>query len=94
MPLGILPDVVHTEQRVELEPGSMLVVYSDGLTEASDSNGEFFGEERLLALALQLRGLSAAAAGARLLDAVDRFTADRRPGDDLSLVVVRRSPAA
>jgi serine phosphatase RsbU (regulator of sigma subunit) len=70
-----------------------LLVYSDGLTEARNRSNEFFGDERLLALATQLRGLPAEAAGARLVSEVERFTGDQRWSDDLSLVLARRAPA-
>ncbi len=89
-PLGVARDVVYTEQRIELAPGDTMIVYSDGLTEACNEQGEFFGEERLWDLLPALGGMSAAAVGAQLLAAVDGFVGDQRPSDDLSLAVLRR----
>lgn len=90
--LGLMREAAFTEQRVALAPGDLLVVYSDGLTEARDEQKAFFGDQRLKALLPSLRGLSAEAAGLRLLDAVERFAGDARPSDDLSLIVLKRLP--
>ncbi len=91
-PLGVLPEAVYQEQTVDVEPGGLLLVYSDGLTDAHDEAWRFFGEERLAALLPALDGLGAEAAGARILAAVDGFVGDERPFDDLSLVLLRRRP--
>ena len=89
-PLGALPDAVYAEQRVEIEPGGLLVVYSDGLTEARNDKGEFFGEERLSAMLPELRGLTASELGSRLLAEVESFVGDERFSDDLSLALLMR----
>lgn len=91
LPLGFLPGAEYTEQRVDVGPGDLLLVYSDGLTEAGNRAGELFGDERLLALVPQLRGLTAEAAAARLVAEVERFAGDARQSDDLSLVLARRA---
>ena len=88
--LGLMSQAVYTEQCVELAPGDLMVVFSDGLTEARDEQKEFFGDERLQALLPSLRGLSAEAAGLRLLEAVEQFAGEARPYDDLSMVVLKR----
>ncbi len=88
--LGLVRQAVYTEQRVELAPGDLLVVFSDGLTEARDEQKEFFGDERLQALLPSLRGLSAEDAGLYLLEAVEQFAGEARPYDDLSMVVLKR----
>jgi hypothetical protein len=89
-PLGALPDSVYAEQRIEIEPGELLLIYSDGLTEARNEGGEFFGEERLLALLPGLRTLSVADAGSRLLAEVESFVGEERYSDDLSLALLKR----
>jgi len=48
MPLGIVPDVSFGEQIIHLEDCNFALLYTDGLTEARNAHGEFFGEERLL----------------------------------------------
>jgi serine phosphatase RsbU (regulator of sigma subunit) len=89
--LGIMPEGTFDEQLVQMESGNMLLIYSDGLTEAQSSAGEFFGEQRLLGLLPQLAGVSAEQAGERLVAEVERFVGEERAHDDLSIVVIRRS---
>lgn len=89
--LGIIPVATYAEQHIELHVGDLLLVYSDGLTEARNEKGEFFGDQRLLELLLDMKGSSAEAAGAGLVAAVDRFVGEARPNDDLSLILLRRS---
>ncbi|GIV61026.1 MAG: hypothetical protein KatS3mg043_2115 [Rhodothermaceae bacterium] len=90
--LGLMPGVRFTEQHLDLAPGDLLVVYSDGVTEARNAYGWFFEEDRLHAILPQLPGRTAEDAGRRILSAVEHFIGDARPHDDLSLVVLRRCP--
>ncbi len=90
--LGLLTDLSVTEQTVNLQPGELMVVYSDGLTEARSEDGEFFGRHRLLEILTTLRGIPAEDAGRCLLDAHEEFVGEAEPSDDLSMVVVRRMP--
>ncbi len=90
-PLGIAADVRFEEQRIALGAGDTLIVHSDGLSEARNASGEFFGEKLLSSLWPALRGVPAAAAGRRLLDEAERFAGQETLDDDLSLVVVQRS---
>lgn len=92
-PLGMLPGGSYEESLVDLQPGDLLIVYSDGLVEARNRDDEEFGDARLLELVGTLRGLSAEQCGARLLQAVHGFLGDEKPHDDLSLVVVERRTA-
>jgi phosphoserine phosphatase RsbU/P len=91
MALGMMPGATYEEQEIELQPGEMLVVYSDGLTEALNEAGDFYGDDRLRAVFPALSSLSAHDAGARLLASVDAFIGDTRPYDDLSLVILKRT---
>ncbi len=90
--IGLMADPPYVEQHVDLAPGDLLVVYSDGVTEARNAYGWFFDEDRLHTLLPGLRGLTAEAAGKAILAAVDGFTGPARPSDDLSLIVLRRLP--
>lgn len=90
-PLGVMPDAEYKEQRVELNPGETLLVYSDGLTEAENESGEFFGEERLKRMLPQIEGLSGKAACAKVLSEVESFIGEERYSDDLSIAVLKRS---
>ena len=89
--LGILDRAQFVEQSLALAPGDLLLVYSDGLTEAMNERNEFFGEERLYALLPPLRDLAPGAVGERLLKEVSRFVGEEHTNDDLSLIVIKRN---
>ena len=91
MALGMLPDVTFSEQSVTLGDGDVLVVFSDGLTEATNDRDEFFGDERLQAQLALLARLAAGSLGEGIVAAVDQFVGDARPHDDLSLIILRRA---
>jgi len=90
MALGMMPGASYREQHQDVRPGEMLIAYSDGLTEALNAAGEFYGEDRLRADFAKVSPLSAKQAGARILESVDAFIGSTRPYDDLSLVVLKR----
>jgi serine phosphatase RsbU (regulator of sigma subunit) len=87
----MVPGAAYREQHQEVRPGEMLIAYSDGLTEALNAAGEFYGEERLHAVFTGVSGLPAREAGARILESVDAFIGTTRPYDDLSLIVLKRA---
>jgi sigma-B regulation protein RsbU (phosphoserine phosphatase) len=87
--LGIMPDVIFSEKKVTLRNEELFFVYSDGLTEARNEQGIFFGEERLRKMLSNLYGLTAEKAGLRILQAVDQFTGKARQNDDLSMIMLR-----
>jgi sigma-B regulation protein RsbU (phosphoserine phosphatase) len=87
----------HCEQRVvRMEPGDQLLLYTDGLTEAQNADGDEFGFERLVALAPHLaRPTTAVETGStdlltRLREELARFAGGRPLDDDLTLALVRR----
>ena len=87
-PLGMFDSASYEEGAAQLEPGDVLLAYSDGLTEAANDQGEEFGTERLEKLLPELRDLPPEEIGQRLLAHVDRFLGDARPTDDLSLAII------
>jgi len=89
LPLGAMPDATYAEQRLALQPGDMLMVYSDGVTEARNEAGTFFGEERLMDILPGLSALSAEEAGIRLLSEIDHFIGEARRYDDISLMFLK-----
>ncbi len=85
--LGVFPEGAYEQGQTPLHTGDRLVLYTDGITEANDANGEEFGEERLIDLAISHRGCSAPAVQARLADAVAAHTTGRFQ-DDATLIVL------
>jgi phosphoserine phosphatase RsbU/P len=65
-------------------------VFSNGVSEAMNSSGDFFGDERIGAVIHGAAGEPAAEIGDRLLQALAAFVGDERPHDDVSLIVLRR----
>jgi len=91
MALAIVPQAAFTEHGVDLAEGDRLVVYSDGITEAMNEAGEFFGDDRLRSVLQGRPGLSAQETGATLLAAVEAFVSHARAHDDVSIVVLQRT---
>jgi serine phosphatase RsbU (regulator of sigma subunit) len=87
---GLNGDSEYDLQTVELQPGQVLVAFSDGLTEARNRDGNFFGEERLYALLKDLEYRSAETIGKTIVQAVQKFVGDFSYYDDLSLVIIKK----
>jgi len=90
MPLGILEDVNWEQRTVQLDSGDMLLLYSDGITEAQDAQKQFFGEERLLEVAQANWGHSAQDVQDALMAHVHQFMGDAPQFDDITLAVIVR----
>jgi len=88
--LGIIAGATFSEQAVELSTGDTLIVYSDGVSEAMNEADDFFGEERLYAIAKQTSGQPVATIGARILEGVASFIGHAPVSDDVSMMVLRR----
>ncbi|PIQ62309.1 MAG: hypothetical protein COV99_06885 [Bacteroidetes bacterium CG12_big_fil_rev_8_21_14_0_65_60_17] len=90
--VGLLPSARYASTHVRLDTDDLLIVYSDGVTEARNELGDFYGDDRFLELIQHVHGLSAEDVGERLLRVVNEFMGSARPNDDLSLVILRRRP--
>ncbi len=88
--LGLMSGAAFSEQHLEMQTGDGLVIYSDGLTEARNEAGAFFGEPRLFSFLPTLAGLPANEIGTKLLAEVQGFVGEARAHDDLSLIVLKR----
>ncbi|HEX4825276.1 MAG TPA: PP2C family protein-serine/threonine phosphatase [Candidatus Polarisedimenticolaceae bacterium] len=91
LPLGMLPGVTYAQGREALAPGEAIVLYSDGITEATNVAGEEYGPERLRRVLLSSGAGSAEAMARRVLDDVGAFLHGEKPHDDQSLMVLRRT---
>ena len=87
--LGVTEDVNLQSVRVDLRPGDVLVLYTDGVTEAINDREEEFGEERLLAVITENRVLPAEVILEKILAAITAFAGDRPQHDDITCMVLR-----
>jgi Stage II sporulation protein E (SpoIIE) len=81
-------DTGYEEREIALLPGDRLVLFTDGVSEAQDANGEMFGEERIEELVADSRDLDAAELQRTIVDAASSYGGGELE-DDLTLVVVR-----
>lgn len=88
--LGLLPGARYDHAEVPFRAGDLLVLYSDGLAEATDAADTEFGEERLLGIVLKHRERPATEVLAAILDEVKRFVGAKPFQDDLTVLVVAR----
>jgi len=92
--LGILPAAPYTHQTAKLNDGDMLIMFSDGVTEACEpGKDEEFGEDRLAQLAGELRQESAETAMRSLIDTLTKWIGDAPAADDITLIVVKKTAA-
>lgn len=88
--LGVIPEAVFTARSLTLQPGDLLLAYTDGVTDAMNAASESFGRERLLASLNQIAAAEPAAivnaVAARLL----AFTAPAEQFDDITLFAIRK----
>ena len=95
VPLGILDGGTWQQRTAHLAPGDVLLLYTDGITEAQNAQGAFFDEDRLLEVVRASAGRSALDIQNGLIAQVDAFVGDAPQFDDITLmVVVRRSAEA
>jgi sigma-B regulation protein RsbU (phosphoserine phosphatase) len=90
LPLGMISGTSYSQTAVQLEPGDLLLLYTDGISESYDDSGSQLGLERLLSLARSLPVESAASAGKALLAAVGRFRGAIPAADDVTVVALQR----
>ncbi|HYA18279.1 MAG TPA: SpoIIE family protein phosphatase [Bryobacteraceae bacterium] len=88
--IGLLPSIDYKEHRLQLEPGDLLVIYSDGVTEAVNAANEQFGVARLADIVAAQREKSAGEIVSTVNSAVETFTGGAPQSDDITLIVARR----
>jgi phosphoserine phosphatase RsbU/P len=87
--LGLFAQATYEQETVQLEPGDIIVVFSDGVTEALNAEGVEFGEHQLLACLQKNRGCTPEELLDHLLSAVSNFAAGAAQHDDVTALVLR-----
>jgi serine phosphatase RsbU (regulator of sigma subunit) len=94
MVLGVREDEQYQTQVVELPPGSAIVLYTDGVTEAMNPRGEAFGANRLCATIHEQNDCTAQSLSDLIRQRVTEFCEDADLDDDLTTVILRRLPSS
>jgi serine phosphatase RsbU (regulator of sigma subunit) len=88
--LGVFDSVTHDSGPLQMDPGDILVVYSDGLTEATGQADEMFGTERLVEIIRCEAPAGSASLKKEFLKAVEEFTMGMPQTDDITFLVVEK----
>lgn len=89
--IGIFKDADFVLDHVQMDVGDILVLYTDGITEAINNAEDEFGEDRLEALLIENADLPAQSLADRILDEVHVFAEDQNLADDATLLVLKRA---
>ena len=92
-PAGLMLSNPVERETIPLEPGDTFVLFSDGVSEATNTVEDFYGEDRLLILLSSCAGASAADIVRRVMGDVRAFAAGAKQSDDITVLVARYAPA-
>jgi sigma-B regulation protein RsbU (phosphoserine phosphatase) len=90
MPLGIEEDSLWESATVQINPGDVLVLYTDGIPDSQNRNAEFFEDKKLLEVIHASQGLSADHIQENILGGIQDFVGDAPQFDDITLMVLVR----
>jgi phosphoserine phosphatase RsbU/P len=88
-PLGMFEEVSYEERSFILDPDDVVVFFSDGIGDAQNATGEFFGHIGLTKLIAANHHLKADGIADRILEEIDRFSGGKHPTDDRTIVVLK-----
>jgi serine phosphatase RsbU (regulator of sigma subunit) len=91
LPIGMMQGVAYEQAIVTFEPGDVLVIYSDGITESVNERDEEFEEDRLIEVVKNNAGRSASGIRDRIDEALSRFVGTTAPVDDMTLMIIKRT---
>jgi len=88
--LGLQENVSYRMEKVNINPGEMLIIYTDGISESMNEKMEEFGEERLLKIVEENKEISASKLIYKIIGAANEHSGNTSQSDDMTLVVVKR----
>ena len=88
--IGLMKDTKFTEHNIEIGKEEVFIIYSDGVTEAGNDVGQFFGKESLINTIKKFGDRSVDKLGEAILKQVEIFTGDAPRSDDISLIILRK----
>ena len=89
--LGVVPNIQYEQTTVALSPGDTILLYTDGITDATNEEGEFFGLERLQATFAGNPPRDSRAANDAVFEALQNFVGDAAQADDITCLALSRS---
>ncbi len=92
LPLGMLESAAYQVETVDLEPGDKVILYTDGLTEAENAEGKFFGMDALKQMLRSLAQQSCADLHQSISTEIDVYTEGAVLSDDITLLVIEYRP--
>jgi serine phosphatase RsbU (regulator of sigma subunit) len=92
MVLGPMPDAVYGRRATHMDPGDVVLLYTDGVVEAHDVKGREFGAARLKRLVSEARRHPAREIAHRVANAVKSWRGGAAPEDDVTVVAIKRGP--
>lgn len=92
MPVGLLPGARYGVSETRLAPGEKVIIYTDGVSEAQNADGEFFETRRIREIAAVCRNSPCVEVHSALMQAVESFTGGAEQSDDITLVVIEYQP--
>ncbi len=88
--MGIVADSTWSTETVTIEPGDILVLYTDGIPDAQDQDGDFFNDEAIIDIVRNNTGRSAHEIQSSIINEVQKFSAGTPQDDDITLMVLVR----
>lgn len=89
LPIGLVDDATYPSDRIQLEPGDTLLLYTDGVTEAEDKRRNLFQDAPLKEVLRQNQASSLATLQDAIFRAIDEFTDGTKQSDDVTLLAMR-----
>jgi serine phosphatase RsbU (regulator of sigma subunit) len=90
MALGMIEKAHWRQKAIKMQPGDVLLLYTDGVSEAQNPKGDFFGEQRIVDILRSMNSASAHQIQEDILSELARFVGSSARHDDIGLIVVRR----
>lgn len=91
LPVGLMPGVSYQQDVVTFEPGDVLIIYSDGITESVNAADDEFGEDRLIEVVRSNINRSASGIRDRIDESLSKFVGTTAPIDDMTLMIIKRT---
>ncbi|MFP4368207.1 MAG: PP2C family protein-serine/threonine phosphatase [Candidatus Kapaibacterium sp.] len=88
--LGIIRDQKFKVENASMQPGDILILFTDGITETQNKNGEFFGEEPIFDIVRKNKKRPPKEIAALIIEAVEKFSIESTYTDDKTIVVIKK----